>query len=180
MKKSLTKLLIIAIICLIISGLFIRLSMNEFTFTFTEQVKEEFNEMDKDNPGAGWYLLIVGGTAFTTDLFLAFAYAILLGVPLLTLIIIVLLQIIARLMQIGEKKKWKDTTSKVFTSISIVVQILLCVYLLFIMICGFMINKLLLALVLALNITSVVLFIKELRKVKKNNTENKTEVIEEK
>lgn len=182
MKKSLIQLLIIAIICLIVSGLLIRLSMNEYSFVLSEQVREEFNEMDKDNPGAGWYLLIVGGTAFTTDLILTFAYIIFLGIPILILIIIVISQIISILIQIGKQKKWKNTTSKVFTIISIVLQILLCLYILFIIICGFMVNKILLALMLALNIISVALYIIELKNMKNFNIDKeiKTEVIEEK
>lgn len=179
MKKSYTKLLIIAIICLIGTCIFSSLAM-QIEFAYTEQVGEELNEMGTGNPGSGWYLLIGGGTALLADFAIALAYIIILGIPLLILFFILISQIIARLVQIGEEKKGKNTTSKVFTIVSIVLQIILCTYLLFIIICEFEINKILLALVLALNITSVVLFIRELKKMKKLNANDEIEVIEEK
>ena len=181
MKKSYTKLLIIAIICLIGTCIFSSLAM-QVEFSYTKQVGEEFNQMGTDNPGSGWYLLIGGGTALLADLAIALAYIMILGIPVLILFFILISQLIARLVQIGEEKKWKNTTSKVFTIISIVLQIILCTYQLFIIICEFEINKILLSLSLILNITSVVLFIKELRKMKNINcdTEIKAEVVEEK
>lgn len=175
MKKSYTKLLIIAIICLIGTCIFSSLAM-KVDFAYTKQVGEEFNEMGTDNPGSGWYLLIGGGAALLADFATALAYIIILGIPLVILFFIVILQIIARLVQIGVEKKGKNTTSKVFTTISIVLQIILCTYQLFIIICEFEINKILLSLALILNITSVILFIKELRKMKRINTE--VEIVE--
>jgi len=179
MKKSLTKLLIIAIICLIVTCIFSSLAM-KVEFAYTKQVGEEFNEMGTGNPGSGWYLLIGGGTALLADFAVALLYIIILGIPVVILFFILVSQLVARLVQIGEEKEGKNTTSKVFTIISIVLQIILCVYQLFIIICEFEINKILLSLALILNITSVVLFIKELRNMKKLNTEIKAEVIEEK
>lgn len=177
MKKSYTKLLIIAIICLILTYVFFSLVM-KIEFTYTEQVGEQLNEMGTDNPGAGWFLLFGGGTALAADFLTALAYVIILGIPLLILFFISISQIIARLVQIGEEKKGKNTTSKVFTIVSIVLQIVLCTYLLFIIICEFKINKILLSLALILNVSSVVLFIKELRKMKRINT--KVEIVEQK
>lgn len=177
MKKSYTKLLIIAIICLIGTCIFSSLAM-QVEFAYTKQVGEEFNEMGTDNPGSGWYLLIGGGTALLADFAITLAYIIILGIPVLILFLIMILQLIARLLQIGEEKKGKNTTSKVFTIISIVLQITLCTYQLFIITCQFEMNKILLSLACVLNITSVVLFIKELRKMKKINVV--AEIIEEK
>lgn len=84
---------------------------------------------------------------------------------------IVVSQSIARLIQIGTEKKWKNTTSKVFTYISIVLQVLVCLSLLFNILSNLIVNKILLVIALVLNIVCVVLFIKELLKIKKNNTE---------
>lgn len=180
MKKSLTKLLIIGIICLVVTYLLSILS-TKINFVFTNEVQQTVEEMN-GVPGSGAYLIFGGAMAITADLALAFAHAIMLGIAFFMLFIIIILQIIARLVQIGDEKKWKNTTSKTLTTISVALQILLCIYLLFIMISNFMINKILFALVLALNITTVVLFIKELKKMKKLNTDTgiKAEVIEEK
>ena len=84
---------------------------------------------------------------------------------------IVVSQSIARLIQIGTEKKWKNTTSKVFTYISIVLQVLVCLSLLFNILSNLIVNKMLLVIALVLNIVCVVLFIEELSKIKKNNTE---------
>ena len=170
MKKSYTKLLIIVLLCLIGTCIFSCLAI-EVGFTYTEQVGKELNEMGTGNPGSGWYLLIGGGTALLADLAIALAYIMILGIPVLILFFILISQLISRLVQIGEEKKGKNTTSKVFTIISIVLQIIICIYQLFIIICEFEINKILLSLALILNITSVILFIKELRKMKKINTQ---------
>lgn len=177
MKKSYTKLLIIAVICLIVTCVFSSLAI-EVDFNYTKQVGEEVNKMGIDNPASGWYLIIGGGTALLADFTILLVYIMILGIPILTLFIIVISQLIARLVQIGEEKKGKNTTSKVFTIISIVLQIILCTYQLFIIICEFEVNKILLSLALILNITSVVLVIKELRKMKKINTQ--VEIVEEK
>ena len=163
MKKSYTKLLIIAIICLLATYLLSILSIR-FIFVFTEEVKETVEQMN-GAPGTGEYLIFGGGIAIVSDIALAFAHAIMLGIAFFMLFLIIVSQSIARLVQIGNEKKWKNTTSKVFTTISIVFQVFVCIYLLFLMISDLMINKILFALVLILNIVSAVLFIKELRKL---------------
>lgn len=180
MKKSYTKLLIISGLCLIGTFALCSLAM-QIEFTYTERVGQELNEMGTGNPSSGWYMLIGGGTAVLADFAKVLVYVIILGIPILTLFIILVSQIIARLVQIGEEKKGKNTASEVFTIISIVLQTILSTYLLLIIICEFKINKILLSLELILNIVSVVLFIKELRKIKKLDTDTKiqAEVIEE-
>lgn len=174
MKKILNKLLIISIICAIISFIlcFFPARSNDFDFTTTKGVINEVNEMGSDNPGAGWYLLFAGGTAVTIDFAMAISIMIFtLIIPGFLLFMIVVSQSIARLIQIGTEKKWKNTTSKVFTYISIVLQVLVCLSLLFNILSNLIVNKMLLVIALVLDIVCVVLFIKELSKIKKNNTE---------
>lgn len=174
MKKILNKLLIISIICAIISFIlcFFSARSNDFDFTTTKGVINEVNEMGSDNPGAGWYLLFAGGTAATIDFAMAISIMIFtLIIPGFLLFMIVVSQSIARLIQIGTEKKWKNTTSKVFTYISIVLQVLVCLSLLFNILSNLIVNKMLLVIALVLDIVCVVLFIKELSKIKKNNTE---------
>ncbi len=185
MKKSYTKLLIITIVCaiaiLVLCILAIKYNNTYQPFAATEQVINEVKEAGSDTPGAGEYLLIAGGTSLAVDFATVLAITIFtIAIPGFLMFIILISQLIARLVQIGEEKKGKNTTSKVFTIISIVLQIILCTYQLFIIICEFEINKILLSLTLILNITSVVLYIIELKKIKKINAEMKVEVIEEK
>lgn len=168
MKKISTKLFIIAVICLIIYRIFIFLSISEIEFPATEQFKEEYNELKQDDPGRGWFLLIGGGMALFTDAALGIIYVTIFLIPNFILIAIAILQLVARLIQIGQQKNWKDTTSKVLTIISITLQILICIHILLIILFGIILGKILLSLilVLGLNITSVVLFIKGLKKLR--------------
>ena len=172
MKKNLLKLLVIAILCAIITLFFCFCSIKyNSSFTTTEQVINEVNE-GIDSPGAGWYLLFTGRTAVAMDFAMAISIMIFtLIIPGFLLFMIVVSQSIARLIQIGTEKKWKNTTSKVFTYISIVLQVLVCLSLLFNILSNLIVNKMLLVIALVLNIVCVVLFIEELSKIKKNNTE---------
>lgn len=132
MKKNLLKLLVIAILCAIITLFFCFCSIKyNSSFTTTEQVINEVNE-GIDSPGAGWYLLFTGRTAVAIDFAMAISIMIFtLIIPGFLLFMIVVSQSIARLIQIGTEKKWENTTSKVFTYISIVLQVLVCLSLLF-------------------------------------------------
>lgn len=121
MKKNLLKLLVIAILCAIITLFFCFCSIKyNSSFTTTEQVINEVNE-GIDSPGAGWYLLFAGGTAVAIDFAMAISIMIFtLIIPGFLLFMIVVSQSIARLIQIGTEKKCKNTTSNIFTYISIV------------------------------------------------------------
>ena len=174
MKKIYNKLLIISIICAIISFAlcFFSTINSGFDFTTTKGVVNDVNEMGSDNPGAGWYLLIAGGTAAMAEFAAGIAKLIIvILIPSLMLFIIMISQCIARLVQIGEEKKWKDITSKVITYISIVLQILVCFVLIFNLLSNLSFNKILVFISLVLNIVCVVLFIKELVKTKKLSTQ---------
>ena len=109
MKKNLLKLLVIAILCAIITLFFCFCSIKyNSSFTTTEQVINEVNE-GIDSPGAGWYLLFAGGTAVAIDFAMAISIMIFtLIIPGFLLFMIVVSQSIARLIQIGTEKKWKN------------------------------------------------------------------------
>lgn len=174
MKKIYNKLLIISIICAIISFIlcFFSAISNDFEFTTTKGVVNEVNEMGSDNPGAGWYLLIGGGTAAMVDIAAGIAnLIIIILIPSFMLFLIMISQCIARLVQIGQQKKWKDITSKIITYISIVLQIILCLLLIFNLLSNLSFNRILLFLALILNIACLVLSIKELAKIKQINAE---------
>ena len=124
MKKNLLKLLVIAILCAIITLFFcfcsIKYNSSFTSFTTIEQVINEIKECS-DSPGAGWYLLFIGGTAVAIDFAMAISIMVFtLIIPGFLLFMIVVSQSIARLIQIGTEKKCKNTTSNIFTYISIV------------------------------------------------------------
>lgn len=175
MKKTFTKLLIISIICAIISFVLCMFSVksNSFNFSTTNQVVDEVKEAGSDNPGAGWYLLLAGGTAAMADIAIGFATIFLIIlIPGFMLFFIVISQGISRLVQIGEDKKWKNTTSKVFTYISIILQIFLSFVYIFNLLSNLKFNRLLLGLALITNVANIVVAIKELIKIKKFPIEN--------
>lgn len=124
MKKNLLKLLVIAILCAIITLFFcfcsIKYNSSFTSFTTIEQVINEIKECI-DSPGASWYLLFIGGTAVAIDFAMAISIMVFtLIIPGFLLFMIVVSQSIARLIQIGTEKKCKNTTSNIFTYISIV------------------------------------------------------------
>ena len=124
MKKNLLKLLVIAILCAIITLFFcfcsIKYNSSFTSFTTIEQVINEIKECI-DSPGAGWYLLFIGGTAVAIDFAMAISIMVFtLIIPGFLLFMIVVSQSIARLIQIGTEKKCRNTTSNIFTYISIV------------------------------------------------------------
>lgn len=174
MKKNYNKLLIIAIICGLISAILCYLSAINYKFDFatTNNVVNEAVNMGNDNPGAGWYLLFAGGVSFTTEFASAIAILLLiLLIPCSILSAIIISQCIARLAQIGVQKRWKDVIAKILTYISITLQIVLCLILLFLIISNLSCNKILLLFALIVNVICIVLFIKELTKAKKICTE---------
>jgi len=139
---------------------------------------ENVNNAGEGNPGAGWYLLIVGGIGLGADLAMGFILIfILIFIPFFMNIFIVVSQGIARLFQIGLEKNWKNIVSKVFTVISILIQVLLCLLLLLILLTNLEISKILLFLALALNVTSVVLFIKEFIKMNRVDINSNSVII---
>lgn len=169
MKRNFTKLLIISIICAIITFsccFFSNKYMDYNFFSITEGIVNDVNQMESDNPGAGWYLLIFGGGSLITEFGIVLLYFIfVIVIPGFILFIIMASQGIARLVQIGNEQKWKNTTSKVFTYISLVLLILFCLELLFVI---SILKNILLLIALILSIVCVVLFIKELKEMKKN------------
>lgn len=167
MKRNFTKLLIISIICAIITIFFCFISIKYIDyhpFSTTEGVINEVIQKGSGYPGAGWYLLFAGGTALFIDFgFMLTCLAFVILIPAFIWFLVIVLQGIARLMQIGIEKKWKNTTSKVLTYISMSILILLCLELVYMI---FVLNNMLLVIALFSSIVGVVLFIKELKVMK--------------
>lgn len=173
MKKSLLKLLIITILCAITTFLLCYCSYKYsfISFPTTKQVINSVNE-SSNSSGAGWYLLFAGGTAVTLDFLMDLSIMIFtIILPGVLLFIMIASQGIARLIQIGTEKKWKNITSKVFTYISIFLQALVCLLLILNILSDLSVNKILLAIALVINIVCVIIFIKELSTIKKYKIE---------
>ena len=178
MKKSLSFLLYLSMACLVLTAVlnFTSFVFDDFNlFPITNEVVENFNEME-DNPSSGWYLILAGGGALLADFTIGIALVfILVFIPIMMNLLIIVFQIIARLFQIGAEKKWKNIVSKVFTVFSIIVQVQLCILLFFAVISEIQISKILLFISLAINITSVFFYSREFRKMnQKNIIENTT------
>lgn len=164
MKKNFSKLLIIAFLCLFLTLLLCVFSIN---IGNANSLTEDIISLTVDT-NAPLFLLFGLGVGLLGDL----SYAIIISftvliLPTFLLLIITILQIVARLMQIGVEKHWKNITSRVLTWISIVLQVLVCCVLIFNILNYPIVRKFVLVVALGLNITSIVLFVKELVKSKK-------------
>lgn len=159
MKNIIKKMLLVTGVCSVIVILFNYLSVyfNDFNlFAVTSYFFEQ-------SPETG---VIFFPISFLADLANVLAWMFLMFViPSFIAIIIFGIQLISRLFQIGGTKKWKNTVSKVLSYISISIQILLSLYLLLVFIST--LNLLLLVSCSAI-ITSIVLNIKEMKKIKSN------------
>lgn len=176
MKKNLTKLLIISIICWIISIiLFFGVAKNNILqFSFANHVANDVEKVEVDNIAARWYLLIFGGMSAVADITIVFAkFMTVILIPSGMALAIMISQLIARLVHIGKNKTWKNTTSKFFTYISLFLQFLLCLILIIILLSNIILNKTLMILALIIDIISIILFIKEIKKIRVEISEEK-------
>ena len=163
--------------------MFSAISEDTSYFAQTKKVSEEVEKMKDNNfPGGGEYLLIGGGSAVFIDfMYFAMSMIFVIVVPCGILFVIIILQFIARLVQIGIEKKGKDIASKIFTGISIFLDIGLG----YILICDiFILKKNILLAVLTIDAFCLITFVNELSKMnrlKKSNIENekKGEIYEE-
>ena len=177
MKKILTKLLITSILCAIISTalcFFSIPSSNSKPSRTNQKLNEILSEDDIDDVEGYSYILETSGSILA-DVAEGLVYAFILLIPSAILFIIIISQVISRLVQIGVEKKWKNTLSKVFTYISVVLQGTLCIILVLYMLSNLNLNKILLFFNLILNISCMVFFIKELVKIKKVSVEGSYE-----
>ena len=161
MKKSYNKLLIISIAFSVVIMVICYLSAKMPQLTFTQEAIDKVHQMN-GAPGSGEFLLITLPITLLADfgsIFAIFIFNILL--PGTTLLSIILLQIIARLFQIGDEKRWKNITSFIITILTSV-TILSLLYILLMCIGA------LKYLAIMLGIVMIVLFIIELIKIGKN------------
>lgn len=123
--------------------------------------------VDGNYTGAGGYMfvsLFVSGLAFLDELTVLILVAfICFVIPVGVNIFILIINIIARLFQIGTNKNWKNITSKVLLYFSVVLQGILNIYLLFLSFSGFGLLYIVIYLMLMINIFGFVKNIINLR-----------------
>ena len=162
MKKNLTKLAIISIVCGIVLIMLCYFSI-KYTPSFGQVYDEVVNELGSDS-GVGE--LIGLPISAVTEMGIVIVYGFILLIPSAMIFIIILLQIIARLMQLGNEKNWKNITSKILTYISMVIQIFLSIILLFYIFSNLKVNKILLMIAFIINVICIITFIIELKKIR--------------
>ena len=180
-KKSNTKIIIMTIIALVSTfalGLIFIFNANS-EFIATKTVWGTMIEgVDGDTPGSGELVIIasiISGFAFLGELTAFFiTISAFFGIPVLANSLILIVNFIARLFQIGETKEWKDVTTKVWLYFSIVLQGLLNVYILFLCFTGYGLVYLLIYLMLIINVFA---FIKNILSMRKSKIQIQTNVI---
>lgn len=167
MKKLFIKLFAMTIIASIITFFLCFESLNfSDAFAATEAMGDIAEEAG-NNPGVGEFLGIFGTITITADFFVtAYYFILIIGVPFLILVIMSAAQLIALLFQIGEEKRWKLITGKVFTCITAVFQILMCLTLLFNIFANEFVSMPILIVLFILNIIFTVFFIISLSKIR--------------
>ncbi|MBO5352207.1 MAG: hypothetical protein J6J42_01705 [Lachnospiraceae bacterium] len=127
MRKLFGKLLIMTILVAVVtlSLCFASLNFND-SFEATKAMGD-MAERSGNNPGVGEFLGIFGTIAITSDVILtAYYFSMIIAVPFLLLAGMSVSQLLALLFQTGEERRWKLRTGKVFTVITTVLQVLLC------------------------------------------------------
>jgi len=177
MKKIFTKLLVIAIVSVILSMVFCLLSINGADIMSpSDEIIEGINDIDKESITVGYEAIarvLGGGLAALAGV--AVIVYVLSGV-FFTFLLILILQIVARIVQIGTEDKWKNTVSKWCSYISIALYVVVCLIFFAGLITGFLSYMILLPLIL--NIYCLIVFIKTLSK-KHVLTSNSNNLIDE-
>ena len=134
MKRMCSKILLVTFLCSLLTLLICFLTIKFDTidyqgFELSKKVLEDVNKSD-GAPGSGEYLLIAGTLSFSADIIGILGLAIFYGfilflIPLALIGLVLLFDLIARLVQLGEPKSSKNTASIVLLIIAIVIHFVL-------------------------------------------------------
>ena len=154
-----------------------------FGFNASKTVWPALLGQDFGGPGGGY----IAAFGFFLGLFtllaelaiLAFILYLFAYIPTYVCGIILVINIIARLFQIGTSKKWKNIVTKIFLFISIIIEGLLCIYLTFLSVTGFTVVYLIIYAMLFINLFA---FVKNILVLKNTASVDflETEIIEKK
>ena len=174
LKETSKKIILMSLIVLgitIIMGMIFVFNVDS-DFVITRTVWDSMIEViDADNPGSGEALipaLFVGMLAFFGELaLLGIIFTVYLVIPLVVNLILLIINILARLFQIGKSREWKNVITKVLLYISFAIQGILCGFMVFITFTGFGWVYIAVYVMLAINIYGFVKNIISIRKVGK-------------
>ncbi len=165
MKTKTKKILITTIIVLLLITIACFVSAQIYSKKLGELfiTSKIYNSIPSEStPGAGEFLLIAGTLGLITDFTsIVTYYYLLIFLPIIIILSSIIIQIIARLFQIGNPSKTKNTISKCLLWLSIAILIILCIYFI-IFVVDFKIISHLIPLLIC--IAAIVLNIKELIK----------------
>lgn len=141
-------------------------------------VKEDYDDAwgnDEIDDVEGFGLIFEGAIAGAANIVgIMLVVALCIGIPLYAFLGMIIFQVLARLFQCGENKKWKNTTSIIFTILTIITQIgCLIGYVYCALIFNF--NLIMVLFILGINIAYTYFVIKELR----NKSSNEITVVSE-
>ena len=172
MKRIFNKLLVISLVCGILSVLLCIISIGDFD-SYTLDVIDEMQSNTNVDDVSGYANLMKVSLFMFLDMGGILGYFIFVVlIPGLMLFGIVILQIFARLFQIGNEKKWKNIVSKILSYTSIFFQLLVCIVLMLDIFRSFSASKILLMVVFILNIITIAMFFYELSNIKKLEVNN--------
>ena len=168
MKKSFNKLLIIAIISMVLTGIlcFTVIVSTDFTQFAMQELEKNSDGMELD---ISQNAELLKNSMCDSPLVLSYVTFVAVTPMALSLIILVS-QIFARLFQIGKFKNWKYITGLVFTYLSVGAIIFMTLNMLAnVILCVLKMEKIFMGIACVINIITFVLFIKELIKMDKIN-----------
>ena len=171
MKTESGKIIVMSLIATVVTlimGIIFFFNTNS-DFIATKTIWGKMTEgVSGDTPGSGELVLIaslISGLAFFGELaalgVIIFAYFL---IPFAANMLTLVLNLIARLFQIGESREWKDVTTKALLYFSIVLQGLLNLYILFLCFTGYGLVYISVYLMLIIN---VFVFIKNILNLRK-------------
>lgn len=173
MKKILTKTFIASIILAIITIMFcdfsIKFSKNSDN-SYLNQVTEKMEEQEEIGDVEGYAYIMEAITATVADAGEVIGIIIFIFlIPICTTLLSVIFQTSSKLLNFGKEKKWKNTIGIVFLYFSIILQIMLCLNLVFDLLVNLKINKIYITVALLLNLAGVIIYILELKNINKLN-----------
>ena len=154
----------------LVLGLIFIFNMNS-DFVITKTILGDMtSSIDGNNPGSGEFFMVslfVSGLTFLGELGLLIIVAFMFFIiPVGANIVLLIINTIARLFQIGEYRNWKNITTKVLLYLSTILQGILNVYLLFLCFSGFDLLYIVIYFMLIVNMFGFIKNIINLRNIK--------------
>jgi len=171
MKKVFIRLFIISVISMILSGAFCVASIMTYDAqSRTEKLLNEIQENDNISDVEGYAYIVEGAGSVLADLGEAIAQMIfIILIPGSILFLLMIVQIISMIMQIGKQSQRKALTAIICTYISFCLHVMLCLNLCFIIWSNLLVNKRMLFVALVLNVISCIVFIIQIGKIHYKN-----------